>query len=370
MRKYWIIFLIVIFAAASLTACNQNNEPPAAPTTSRTIIDQGGNEVLLPDKIERVVITTIYALPSVFVQYKGSADQLIGMHPASLSAARYSLLPELFPAILDVETGFIQGGIINVEELLKLNPDVVFYSTAYPAEKEVLQKAGIPSVGFSNSINDFNAVETVNSWLEQLAEVFGEPERVPEITGYARNVEAEIAARLKDLPEAKKPRALFLFRYSNTEIRTSGSNFFGEYWSQATGAVNVAAELNGVADINMEQVYAWNPDIIYITHFSPFMPEDLFTNQAVPGHNWSGVKAVQEGRVYKLPLGLFGWFPPSAEAALSLWFQAKNNHPELFSDLDLPQIVRDYYKNFFQVDLTDEQLARIFYPAREAAGGV
>ena len=48
----------------------------------------------------------------------------------------------------------------------------------------------------------------------------------------------------------------------------------------------------------MEQIYEWDPDIIYITNFSPYQPEDLINN-TIEGNDWSSVKAVKEGKVYK-----------------------------------------------------------------------
>ena len=42
-----------------------------------------------------------------------------------------------------------------------------------------------------------------------------------------------------------------------------------------------ASELSGMADINIEQIYAWDPDIIYITNFSRHMPEDLYVKALI-----------------------------------------------------------------------------------------
>lgn len=342
----------------------------AAKTDTRTIVDQAGNTVEIPGKIERVVITSLWPLPSVYVLFQGSADKLVGMHPASLSAAKYSMLTTVAPEVSKVETGFIKNGEINIEELLSLKPDVVLYSATNKAEKEILGKAGIPAVGFSTTIEKFNTVETINSWVELLGEVFQEQDKVPGITEYGREVYDQIQERIANVAQENKPKVLILFKYSDTQFQTSGSNFFGQYWCDAAGAINVASELKGMADINMEQVYEWNPDIIYITNFSKYMPEDLYNNTTLDGHDWSGVKAVKEKRVYKYPLGMYRWYPPSSESALSLWFQAKTNYPELFKDIDLEQIVKDYYQKFYHIELTDENVHQIFNPAREAADGV
>lgn len=379
MKKIISLCIAICMLAAVMAGCGQSSQKAETTTEAlktenknepRIITDHAGNKVQIPSKIERVVISSLWPLPSIYVLFQGSADKLVGMHPASLSAAKYSMLTKIAPEAANVETGFIKNGELNAEELMKLKPDVVFYSATNTKDKEILDKAGIPAIGFSTSIEKFNTVETVNRWVELLGEIFQKEDKAKEITEYGRKAYKDIQERIKDVPQDKKPKALILFKYSDKQFQTSGSNFFGQYWLEATGAVNVASTLNGMADVNMEQVYEWNPDIIYITNFSKYMPEDLFANKALDGHDWSGVKAVKEKKVYKFPLGMYRWFPPSSDSPLCLWFLAKMNYPELFKDVDMKKLTKEYYKKFYNIDLTEQDLNTIFNPAREAADGV
>ena len=105
---------------------------------------------------------------------------------------------------------------------------------------------------------------------------------------------------MSGLKDEEKKDILFLFNYSDTTMVTSGKKFFGQFWCDAVGGRNVAegvAAENSNAVINMEQVYEWNPDIIFITNFTPVQPEDLYEN-AVGQDDWSPVKAVQDKNVY------------------------------------------------------------------------
>ena len=65
---------------------------------------------------------------------------------------------------------------------------------------------------------------------------------------------------------------------------------------------------------------------------------------------------------------MYRWYPPSSDTPLMLLWMAKNNHPELFGDIDLEQEMKDYYKKFYNINLMDEDVERIFNPTREAAG--
>jgi len=352
-----LLFLSLVGAASAASGTEK---------ATRVVVDHTGKEVRIPAKIERIVITGPWPLPSVYCLFEGAGDKLVGIHPGSMSAAKHSLLPRVAPGILKARTEFLKGDVLNSEELFELKPDVVFYRVEAAAHAKQLALTGIPAVGFSTALSGFDTIKTFESWVKLLGEVLQQEDRASGIVEYGRKTYDEIQAALNGVKGLKRPRALILFNYGEGNIKTSGSNFYGQYWLESTGAINVASELSGVADINMEQVYAWDPDIIYITNFSRHMPEDLYEN-AIPGHDWSTVRAVRERKVYKFPLGMYRWYPPASDTPLVLKWLAKKNQPELFADVDMDAEVRAYYKRFYNLDLTDEDLRNIFNPAREAA---
>ncbi|MDR1021517.1 MAG: ABC transporter substrate-binding protein [Synergistaceae bacterium] len=336
----------------------------------REITDSVGRKVLLPNEINRVVISSIWPLPSVYCLFEGSAKKLVGIHPASMSAAQNSMLARVAPDILKASTAFTKGNDINIEELLKLRPDVVFYAPASDgetdAEYEQLKAAGIPAVAFSTFKWDFNCVETFENWVKLLGEVLQRQDEAAGIADYGHEAYDNIQKVFASNPGMKRPKVLILFEYKDGFITTSGSNFFGQYWIEASGGTNVASSLSGMPEINMEQIYKWDPDIIFITNFSPALPEDLLQNK-VEGHDWRGVSAVKNGKVYKFPLGMYRWFPPSSDTPLALKWLAQKTHPDLFEDMDIEKEVRDYYERFYKVKLTNDDLYKIFHPAREAS---
>lgn len=335
---------------------------------TRTIVDQTGAQVTLPAKIERVVITSIWPLPSVFCLVDGSGKKIVGMHPASMSAAKTSMLAKTAPDVLQASTAFIQGTTVNVEELVKLRPDVVLYSATNSGERELIEKAGLKAVGFSTTIAAFNTIDTVVSWMDLLGDILDKKTRADDIKRYGNEVLGSIRSRIGTLDEAKKPRAMVLFRHSEKEIVATGSNFFGDFWLKSTGAVNVAAGLKGNQPVNMEQIYAWNPDIIYITNFSPSLPPD-FLNNTIKGQDWSQVAAVKKGQVYKEPLAHYRWSPPSSDAPLMLFWMAKKNQPELFKDVDFEAKLKEYFLKFHDYKLSDDEVKAIQNPPLEAANG-
>ena len=99
----------------------------AAPKT-HTVVDHAGNTVEVPNKIDRIVIASLYPLPSVYCLYADSAKKLVGIPASSMAAAKASFLVKAYPEIANAKTGFEKGGVINAEELMALKPDVIFYN--------------------------------------------------------------------------------------------------------------------------------------------------------------------------------------------------------------------------------------------------
>jgi iron complex transport system substrate-binding protein len=358
---------VMAMCMAGFSSYSFAEEAGADQEAVRTIIDHTGAEVTLPEEIDRVVISSILPLPSVYCLFRGTAEDVVGIHPSSMAAAENSYLMNIFPELADADTSFVENGEVNIEQLLALEPDVVFYSAANTDEREMYDNAGIPAVGFSTTMADYDCVETYANWISLLGEIYGETDAANEIIEAGRSTAAEIKAVTDEVSEEERPSVLILFNYADGIIRTSGSGFFGEYWIETAGGRNVAADLEGTPEINMEQIYEWDPDIILITNFSSYLPEDLYNN-TIEGHDWSEVSAVKNGQVYKFPLGMYRWFPPSSDTPLALKWLAKTIQPELFADMDMDEEIRSYYETYYGVTLTDDDIQDIYNPAREAAG--
>ena len=370
-----VSLMLVLVMVLSLAACgNKNSSSDAEDTTqadgTHVIVDHLDNEVEVPNQVDKVVVCGVFPLPSVLTIFFDSADKIVGMPAPSMTAAQNSLLGELYPEILNAKTDFIDGSTINIEELIKLEPDVVFYGASEPEVGEQLTNAGFTAVAVSVNKWNYDAIETLNHWIELLSEIFPENDKTDIVADYSDKVYKMVQDRVKDLSDEERANAFFLFKYDDTTMMTSGENFFGQWWCDAIGAKNVANELkqdNQVA-VSMEQVYAWNPDLIYITNFTQATPDDLYNN-AFAADDWSPVTAVANHNVYKMPLGMYRSYTPGVDTPITLMWLAKQAYPSLFEDIDITEETVKYYKEVFGVDLTNEQAEKIFAPVKDAAAG-
>ena len=116
----------------------------------------------------------------------------------------------------------------------------------------------------------------------------------------------------------------------------------------------------------MEQIYAWDPDLIFITNFNTATPEDLYDNK-LGVFDFTSTKAVKNKQVFKMPLGMYRSFTPGVDTPLTLLYLAKCAYPEKFADIDMIEETIKYYKEVFGVELTKEQAESIFDPSSDAA---
>lgn len=197
--------------------------------------------------------------------------------------------------------------------------------------------------------------------------MFGTSGDTAKVINYGKTVSEEIKSKVESLPEDKKVKTLVIFNHNGKDMTTSGGTHYGQVWIESTGGINVVRDIEGTPAISMEQVYEWNPDVIIVSSFTKYMPEDFLQNK-IEGQDWSQVKAVKDGKVFKEPVGVYRWYPPSGDAPLMSLWMAQKQYPELF-DYDMKSKVIEYYKTFYNYDLSDPQAEAILSSNPEAAKG-
>jgi iron complex transport system substrate-binding protein len=376
MKKLFLSFSVfaVIPALMSLSGCGRGAKTSSsapAEETAKTVLatDMIGRQVEVPAQPKRVITDRILPFPSTyFVGVRSDMSEVAAMHPASKSAAVNSMLNIMAPAIAGAATGIFNGDTPNIEEIMNLKPDLVFAYADLEGALVPYETAGITALGIrAASAAGGDSIETLRGWFGVLAFTGGDKARMDAIIeegNAAKKLIADTLAR----SAAANPSAVFIFSTTGNNLEIAGGNFFSEYWLKNSGADDPAArDFQGRKVVNMEQIYAWNPDIIYITNFTPLQSEDIYQNTAI-GQDWSSLKAVQNKRVHKVPLGIYRWFPPSGDTPLMLKWLAQKNHPELFT-YSIEKEIKDYYKKHYAYELTDDEVNFILNPAAAAAAG-
>jgi iron complex transport system substrate-binding protein len=329
--------------------------PLAGPAwAERVVVDQIGKTVRLPDTVRRAVVLQHQSL-NIAVQLD-ALGQVVGVldeWKQQLGAGFARLAP-------GVETLAMPGGLtkVNIEELIKLKPDVVILTNYAPADMRAqIEAVGLPVVSVSllavppeealkmnpTVVDEPAAYEAgFRDGVRLVAEVFGKKEAGEALLAAAGETRALVAERLKDVKDADRVRAYM----ANPDLTTYGRGKYTGLMMGRAGALNVAAaSIQGYKQVPMEQIIAWNPAVIFVQDRYPAVVEEIKTSPA-----WSSIAAVKAGRVYLMPEYAKAWGYPMPEAlAIGELWMAKKLYPERFADVDIDARADAYYRRFYRV---------------------
>lgn len=306
-----------------------------------TITDMGGTEVTVPTNVERYA-DAWYAHNEVTVMLD-NAEGLVATH---CSPSAYKWMYRVCPNMNNALATF--GDDFNFEELVALEPQVVFDSKDELRDK--LTEVGIPLVNCT-----FHTYEEMEQSISLTAQVFGGD--APDIAqSYIDDLQAAVdavTAVTDQLSDDERPTVLH--GPSVYELNLDGTGTIIDTWINAAGGRNaVDSDTAGTADaeFSMEQVIAWNPDVIITARAG--QDEEILNDPS-----WASIKAVQDGKVYVNPRGVFSWDRYGVEEILQIKWAAALLHPDLFPDLDIEQEVKDFYAKYLRYELNDDEVATI-----------
>lgn len=207
----------VFFAMALLSASLFTGQAFA----DRTLTDQLGREVTLPDRVTRAVVLQHQTL-NLLVQLN-AADDVVGV----LSSWKKQLGPQFARFMPNIEKLPMPGDLtqVNIESLLALHPQVVFVANYAPqAMIQQIQSAGIPVVAISlrqdaagekNKMNPTmaNEEQAYNEGLKQgirlIGEVVGRQDQAEQLIDYTFSARSLANAPVADIPENERVRVLY-----------------------------------------------------------------------------------------------------------------------------------------------------------------
>ena len=330
---------------------------------TRTITDHAGNTIEVPEKIERIVIDQIPILSTYMAYHHGKAPYIVGYAGSLKQVISNTVLKDIAHELLDSQITVQAQSDINIEEIMKLKPDVIFYNASNKEHYEALSKTGIPCVGFATvgTNGPADPIDRYNQWLKLLEDVFGESGKTDDFIKAGQEIVKDVEERIAKIDDSKKPTGMILWKYTQGVPMVAGKGVFGDFWLKRIGVKNLADEAKGFAKVSVEQIYQWNPDILYLDgprHLDN-TTNDVFVN-SVEGIDFSNMKAVKDKKVYNTKLGMWNWFTPNPDGPLVLAWLAKSTYPDEFKDYDLKTMIKDYYKTWYSYELTEEQIEDMF----------
>lgn len=335
---------------------------------TRTVTDVLGREVQVPAHPKSIAIAPI-VLPSMVYALQGTGENFAAIGPGAYSGYEISVLKSLAPEIADVNTTAISdNGEVNMEALLNEKPDLVLGFTSMEGQVEQLEALNIPVV-IMQSAKD---LDSLKSLIAMLGDALNCRERADQLLAWYEETESYMdskADQVAALTEDEKPRVLHFMYVEQMKIYGSGVN---PYITELEGGSNIqltgSSQETGVP--TMEEILAYDPEIIFISNFDEVTPEDFYNNN-LKGQDWSNVSAVKNHQVYKVPCGLYRWAPPNTiEKPLYMLWTASIVQPEIFHEVDIRSEVEDFFQEFFSYTLTEQELDQILHTDLNQNSGV
>ena len=337
-----IILLSFLFTSLLLAAGSREVE------TSLVIEDTTGNIAELERIPERITFVgkASNMVADVLYMFPEASSRIVGVGKTNQRNGEF--VKVLDP---DYDSKVYLEHTVGPEQIAVTRPDLVIM-------KNYLKKSLGDPVGQLDIPVLYMNLETPEFYEEDfrmLGEVFGNPERAEELIDYYREARGFVTNRLGSDPE--RPNVLFL--YHTTRDGIAAFNIPPESWIQTrmvemAGGTPVWTDIHpggGWSKVNLEQIAAWNPDQIYVVAYK----EDINTviKSMTASTEWQELKAVKNGQLKAFPVDFYSWDQPDSRWILGLKWLAKQIHPELFTDLNMAEATRSFFRDLYY--LTDEQ---------------
>lgn len=348
----WILALALL-----LGACSSSGTRKEEKAAVHTVTDCAGRRVEVPDEINS--ISCLYAYAGHACVFMGCEDKITSVVNG---LTRDQLMRRKIPEIDSLPAPY-QEHAINIEELMDSSPDVILLrqeNLADDGEVKKLDKTGIPYV-----VIDYSNMAEQRESIRVIGETLGTEEAAEEYLEYYQDTLDFVAERVAEIPENERKT---VYHSVNEVIRSDIKDTLSYEILAAAGLRNVidlgedGLTMDGnKAYSTVEQIYTWDPDLVLCNETAAW---EYFQTDA----KFAGLRAVREGAVYRLPIGLSRWgHPGSIETPLAVLYIARLVYPEAFADVDMEEETLSFYERFVHETLSPEEIAEIFsgYGMRE-----
>jgi iron complex transport system substrate-binding protein len=319
-------FMIVVMLFVS---CSPKEDPlPVDPDTSITVTDHLGRTVELPGPAQRVIGTHNPSMNMVVV-LDGNGSRIAGFGSKDMSYGIYDVIaPEI-----ETVTQIGKGKELNIETVISVEPDLLIIPARFQSSIEQMDELNIPCIAL-----DVEKFDSIKSALLLVGKAIGQEERAQTIVQFYDEMISKMDGIAKAAEE--KPRVLMLSKSSPTAVSTDA--MLQNLMIETAGGTNVTAGFQPDelwTEVDIEQIIAWNPDVIYVPVYATYTVEDILNDP-----QWASISAVKNKKVYRFPSTLEPWDYPVAASCLGLCWVTYNLHPEIYSFEDLMEDVDRYYQ--------------------------
>lgn len=331
-----------------------------------SITDMGGREVAVPESVERVFCSNPIGTVDMYLL---DPEVLVGWNFRPAGDNR-KYIPDEYLNLPSLGVWMGSGATPNDEEIVRQSPQVILcYWTADDVGRDmadgVRDETGLPTL-----LIDYDIRQCAEMY-RYVGPLVGRAERGEELATYCDERLERIRSIVEGIPESER-KSIFLAQGPGGLSTDPVGSMHVTDALELIGTGNVAdmpgtaGQGMGMPTVNLEQIISWNPDAVLVSEYSMSDSEssDLY-GEIIADDGWANVPCVREGKVYRLPQSPFAWFgrPPSVVRLLGCLLVMKLLYPQYTTDIDMVEETRSFYQEFYQLELTDEELVEILATA-------
>ena len=324
------------------------------PTDTASLTDFRGHTMDVPVGTDGVVFLVENAMNTFYAV--GGADLIAGIGDIWQPAYKDAFFAGVDPDFAETPRVASSDGAVDLESLAATDPELVVLWSADIDDRDtaaIEDGLGVPVYGvFLDSFDDLTKLTA------DMAAIVGDPARGDEVVAQIAAEMEKIRGISAAIPTDERPTVYWMW---GDVFGTAGVESTANELIDAAGGVNALAGWDDEARttehpvLSMETITLIDPEVIYLWFNPEIDPADIIEGRSVAGvdfSTWSGLRAVQSGRVYELDDPFLYDFMTGRQPIATLKI-AKDINPEAFADIDLTSEYDAFFREQYSVSFPD-----------------
>lgn len=338
LQLVFLIFFALPFEAEAIQ--NQPTKPAAQSSETRIIRDMAGREVEVKNRITKIATLGSVPMLNTFIECLGAGNEIFN-HPSAFHNiyGRWRMHLKFAPHMKEGPIYETAGHELLAENLLANPPDLCV--TNSKARLEMLEKLKVPTI-----FVDLSTTDKMLDSVRVLGKALNKQDAAEKYIEYFHSTMADLKRRGDAIPQKDRLRVL----YSNPQSLRVPSEPV-EKVMKLIGSESVTRKLaeQKIRTFDLEDVMRWDPQILFISN--PRLKAELSGSPAL-----KDVSGVRSGQMVVTPTVGHFYGSPNVELPIAGYWMLHNIYPKYFSREDLKEKMKEFYKNFFNYEMTDDDL--------------
>lgn len=303
---------------------------------AKTVIDDYGREVSLPDKVTKI-----------FAASPPLTMSLLAFDPTLIAALNFPFSKEQKPYVgsaydKPIAGGFFgQGKTPNFEVLAAAKPDVILVWGRMTGVEKIVEKFSMLNIPILLVRND--SIKDLITQFELFGELSGNRKRADELISYTQETLSLVENLQEKLQKSPSPSYYFAEGVDGLSSECNGSFHLEPFlYVGANNALDCqVGSLYGMEKVSAEKVIMSKPETIIAMEKSFY--KGIYTNE-----RFKSLEAVKNKQVYLVPSKPFNYIsrPPSFMRLMGIRWLMNIFHPTLLESSNTQELQR-FEKIFF-----------------------